>query len=152
MEFELAIFIERAPDEVFRFLRDLYQLPFHEHPVVPVYEKLTPGPVAVGTHFREGVRTSPFTRLVILSEVTALRPEAYLAYRWRGPGMHGELVYEMVAAPGGTELAQRQTLILTGPLRLAAPFIGRAFAARLATRLAGIRAILEGRARFGETG
>ena len=42
MKFELAVLIEKTPGEVFAFFRDLYQLPFHEHPVVPVYEKTTP--------------------------------------------------------------------------------------------------------------
>jgi hypothetical protein len=60
MEFELAVWIEKAPREVYEFLQDLYKLPFHEHPTVPVYEKLTPGSVRVGTQFREVVRMPLF--------------------------------------------------------------------------------------------
>ncbi len=150
MEFVLTTSIESPPAEVFCFLRDVYLLPFDTHPVVPIYEKLTAGPVAVGTRSREVVRTSPFTGLEIFSEVIDLQPDTCLAYRWQGSGMHGELVYELSAESGSTRLVQRQTLLLAGALQLFGPFVRRAFAARLAARLAGIKALLEGRTQSGE--
>jgi hypothetical protein len=144
MEFEISAFIERAPGEVFVFLRDVYKLPRHDDPLVPVYDKVTPGPVGVGTRFREVVRMAPFYTFEILSEVTAICPGRFLAYDWKGPGMHGDLAYRIEAMPGGTRLEQRQTLIPTGLLRICAPLIGRAFSGRIAERIQEIKTILEG--------
>ncbi len=151
MEFKLAILIEKTPSEVFAFQQDLYQLPFHEHPVVPVYEKATPGPVGVGTRLREVVRVPLLSDWQILSEITAFQPESYIEYKWTGPGMQGELAYHIEPAPGGARLAQRQTLNPIGLLQILNPFIGWMFSRQIAARLEGIKAILEGRARFAET-
>ena len=150
MKFKLAILIEKTPGEVFAFLRDLYQLPFREHPVVPVYEKTTSGPVGVGTRFREIVRVPLLSEWQIVSEITAFQPESYIEYKWLGPGMRGELAYQVEPAPGGAMLVQRQTLNPMGLLKILNPFIAWIFSRQIAARLEGIKAILEGRARFAE--
>lgn len=86
----------------------------------------------------------------IVSEITAFKPESYIEYKWRGPGMQGELAYQVEPAPGGARLTQRQTLNPVGLLRILSPVIAWTFSRQLAARLEGIKAILEGRAQFAQ--
>lgn len=151
MKFNLSIEIERSPSDVFAFFRDIYKLPFHNHPIVPVYEKVTPGPVNVETGFSEVINMLPGIHLKIRSELTAFQPDRFLEYRWTGPGMHGELSYTIEPASSGTHLIQQQTLNLAGILAIFNPLMGHLFSVQIARRLESIKAILEGRARFGET-
>lgn len=148
MEFRPRRQVARPPGEVFAFFRDIDQLPWHTHPVVAAYRKITPGPAGVGTRYRETVRLFAGRTLDIVSEITAVHPDDRLEYRWAGPAMHGELTYEFRVALGGTEVLQWQTLEPHGALRLLTPLIRRAFAGRIADRLEHIAAILEGRATF----
>ena len=60
MEFEVEAVIDRSQEEVFAFFRDMHQLPSRKGSLVPVYDKITPGPVGVGTRIREVVRLLPF--------------------------------------------------------------------------------------------
>ena len=53
MHFETEAFIHRPPEDVFAFFRDMHHLPRQKDSVVPIYDKMTPGPVGVGTRFRD---------------------------------------------------------------------------------------------------
>ncbi|MBN2388243.1 MAG: SRPBCC family protein [Anaerolineales bacterium] len=143
MEFHLETHIERPVGEVFAFLRDIDQHERTDDSVVPVYAKVSPGPAAVGTRYLEMVRVLPQLCFEIRSEVTTLEPERDLAYRWTGPGMHGELAYVFEALDAGTRLYQYQTLHLHGFLRLFSPFVRRAFGGRIQERLGEIKSALE---------
>ncbi len=145
MEFRLQIEIKAPLSRVYLFFRDLYTLDFSANALVPVYEKVTPGPVGVGTRFREVVRVlPPLINFEIISQVTAVEDERCLAYDWHGPGMHGELEYTFSPTADGTRMTQRHTLVLHGPSRLFAPLVKRSFGTQIARRLEGVRQLLEG--------
>lgn len=145
MEFLLNIHIRASTSRIYTFFRDLYANNWSQNPVVPVYEKLTPGPVAVGTRFREVVRVlPPLIHFEIISTVTAIEDGRRLAYDWRGPGMHGELEYTFEPAGDGTHLTQRETLHMRGLGRLFNPLVRRSFGAQIAARLESLRRLLEG--------
>lgn len=59
MEFEAKAVIHRPLEVVFGFFRDMHQQPRRKGSIVPVYDKITLGPVGVGTRFREIVRFLP---------------------------------------------------------------------------------------------
>src|SRR5215212_6627293 len=67
------------------------QQPRRKGSVVPVYEKAIPGPVSVGTRFREVVRLLPFLKGEVISEVTGCDPPHRFDYSFVAFGnMDGE--------------------------------------------------------------
>ena len=59
MEFEFTAVIHCPPADVFALFRDIDQYNAHEGSPVPVLDKITDGPVGVGTRYREVVRMMP---------------------------------------------------------------------------------------------
>lgn len=143
MRFELSVTIARPPAAVFAFLRDKDRYPQPPGSPVLVLDKTTPGPVGVGTRYREVVRMFPFIRGEIRSEITVYEPDHILGERFEGAGMLGYLAYELTESDGGTLLVQRETLHLTGPLKIIAPLWRRMLAPRLRERLQSIKHDLE---------
>lgn len=94
--------------------------------MVPVYEKITPGPVGVGARFREVVRLLPLLRGEIISEITVYGPPNKLGYRFVAfSKMEGELTYRLESSGEGVRVIQRQTLRPRGALlELLGPLIG----------------------------
>jgi hypothetical protein len=145
MEFELSAVITRPLEEVFAFFRDIDQHAGQKGTIVPVYDKITPGPVGVGTRYREVVQVIPFATGEILTEVVGYEPRRRLAYRFVALGMAGELTYGFEAVEEGTRVVQRQSLWPGGWMRLFSPMIGAMFSRMIARRLAGIKTFLESR-------
>lgn len=143
MEFELSAVIYRPLEEVFGFFQDIDQHAGQKGTIVPVYDKITPGPVGVGTRYREVVQVLPFVTGEILTEVVGHEPGQRLAYRFVALGMDGELTYRFEAAGEGTRVVQRQSLLPSGWLRLFSPMIGALFSRMITRRLAEIKRILE---------
>ena len=144
MNFEFRAVIACPLAEVFAFFRDMDQQARQEDSVVPVYDKVTPGPTGVGTRYREVVRLLPGLTAEIRSEITAFEPERHLAYRFSGLGMDGVLNYYLEATELGTLVVQRQSLYPRGLLKLFNPLIEAAFSRAAGGRLQGIKALLEG--------
>ena len=143
MKFHLKTHINRPVEQVFAFLRDIDQHHLLDHPVVPVYAKVTPGPLRVGTEILEMVRVMPFICMEIRSQVTGLETNRSISYRWQGPGMHGELTYLFNETKSGMHLTQIQTLEMHGLGELFNPIVRKAFHQRIEARLADIKATLE---------
>lgn len=143
MYFELEAFIERAPAEVFAFLRDKDRYPQKPGSPVLALDQLTPEPPGAGTRYREVVRMLPFYRGEILSEIVRFQPPHHLAETFTGPGMRGRLEYEFIAENGGTRLVQRESLEMTGVARLIAPVVRWTLGPQLRARLDGIKAELD---------
>lgn len=144
MYFELSITINRPPPDVFAFLRDKDQYPQEEGSPVLALEKTTPGPVCVGTYYREVVQMLPFYRAEILSKITRFEPTEHLEEDFRGAGMSGHLAYQFLPDKDGTMLIQRETLQYLGLLRFCEPIIRVFLNRRLRERLVYIKAVLEG--------
>lgn len=143
MNFELSTVINRPLEDVFAFFRDIDQHAGQKGTIVPVYDKITPGPTGVGTRYREVVQILPFVTGEILTEVVGFEPLRRLAYHYVALGMAGELAYTFELVEGGTRLAQQQSLQPGGWMRLFSPLIGTAFSRMAARRLAGIQRFLE---------
>lgn len=143
MEFELTAVINRPLEEVFAFFRDVDQHAGQKGTIVPVYDKITPGPVGVGTRYREVVQVLPFVTGEILTEIVGYESGRRLAYRYVALGMAGELTYCFAAVEEGTRMVQRQSLWPGGLLRLFTPLIGAMFSRVIQRRLVGIKGYLE---------
>jgi hypothetical protein len=143
VEFEFTEWIDRPPHEVYGFLRDIEYHAGREGSVVPVYDKITAGPVGVGSRYREVVRVLPFVRWEVTSEITDLEPGQKLAYLFSGVGMRGRLVYEFATEGSGTRVTQRQVLNPQGALKLCSPLIRPLFSVAGARRLRHIKGVLE---------
>jgi hypothetical protein len=143
MYFELSIWINRPPADVFVFLRDKDKYPQEEGSPVLVLEITTPGPPCVGTCYREVVQMLSFYRGEILSEITRFEPNGYLEEDFRGAGMYGHLAYQFLMEKEGTQLIQRETLHCQGLLRVCEPVIRILLDRRLHERLEHIKADLE---------
>ncbi|MGC9395706.1 MAG: SRPBCC family protein [Anaerolineae bacterium] len=149
MEFEFTAVICCPPADVFALFRDVDQYNEHEGSPVPVLDKVTEGPVGVGTRYREVVRMIPGIRMMrgvtmtILSEVTGYEPERYLALEWRSNVMEGHLAYTFEPVAGGTRVLQKMSLNPKGLLRVFSPLIKAMFARAASRRLSEIKILLE---------
>jgi uncharacterized protein YndB with AHSA1/START domain len=143
MEFEFSAIIDRPPADVFAFFRDVDRHAGREGSVVPVYDRITPGPIGVGARYREVVKLSPFVAGEMISEITRFEPDECLEYKFSGLGMDGKLVYRFEAAGDGTRVLQRQYLWPRGVLRFLRPVIKVAFSLAAGRRLASIKRLLE---------
>ena len=151
MDFEFTAVIQRAPADVFALFRDVDQYDDHEGSPVPVLDKITDGPVCVGTRYREVVIMIPFIKalhfvtMTILSEITDYEPERRLALWWRSGVMEGRLAYTFEPVDGGTFVVQQMSLYPRGVLCLFSPLIQAMFSRAAGRRLEGIKVLLEAR-------
>jgi carbon monoxide dehydrogenase subunit G len=143
MEFRLSLVVDRPVAEVFAFLEDMRKHPQEERSQVILVEKLTPGPVGVGTRFRELVQTLPLVRVEMFSEVTEHDRNERIEIAWHGGGMEGVLTYRFEPHNDGTGLSLHETVTAKGLARLAEPVIRRTFERMLVNRLQGIKRLLE---------
>jgi len=143
MDFNLSICIRRLPMEVFIFLRDKDKYPQDPSSPVVILEQTTPGPVGVGTRYREVIQMLPFVRGEILSVITHFEPGKRLEEDFEGAGMIGHLAYEFSPEDGGTRLIQRELVRTRGFTRLLEPFMKRMLSRQLWKRLETIKAVLE---------
>jgi hypothetical protein len=74
MEFNLSIFIVCPPADVFAFLHNKDQHAVKPGSPVLILEKIMPGPVGVGTRYREVVQMLPGVRGEILSVIIRFEP------------------------------------------------------------------------------
>ena len=145
MEFSLSIAVDRPVADVFAFLEDMRNHPQEEGSQVILVEKLTPGPIGVGTQFREMVQTLPFVQAEMISEVTQHDRNERIEIAWQGGGMEGVLTYRFESQNGGTGLSLHETVTPIGLMRWAKPVIRRSFERMLGSRLHGIKRVLESR-------
>jgi hypothetical protein len=143
MEFEFVVIIERPVRDVFGFFRDIDHHAGKPKTVVPVYDMITPGPVGLGTRYREVVQMAPFIRWEVISEIISYQPEHCLGYRFSGLGLDGELEYSIEQVASGTQVVQQQSLEPQGILRLFNPIIRWMFSKIAGKRLETIKTILE---------
>ena len=94
MRFRFVQTIEAPVERVFAFLRDIDRVAGEPGTVVPVYDKVTPGPAGVGTRYREVIRLLPGLEAEMMSELVRFEPPRFLGYRFRGLGLSGELVVQ----------------------------------------------------------
>ena len=140
IRFENTIDIERSPADVFTYLADL------EHAsdwnwAITSSEKRTPGPVRVGTQFRQ-TRSVPQPGVEVI-EIVGLEPGRRIEVAGRLGPFAARLSYELTATVAGTRLANRVELeppVPLGPLR---GVLGGRIRASVAENLDVLRRLLE---------
>jgi hypothetical protein len=143
MQFVFKTVIKRSRKDVFVFFRDVDRHAGRKDSIVPVLDKITPGPVRLGTRYYEVVRIMPFVAGKVFTEILGLVPDQRLTYRYVALGMKGELTYQFNVTSEGTEVEQHQSLVPGGMLKLFAPIIGAMFSRMATRRLSGIKHLLE---------
>lgn len=144
MEFDLAVTIRRPPPVVFALLLDVGDYGDHTpSSLVPVMEKVPPGPTRPGTRWHEVVRLGPGLRMTIWSEVTEIDPDRRLVERFWASWMRGLLTYTLEPVADGTCLSLLKSLVPTGPLRVLDGPIARMLGPKELWRLESIRDLLE---------
>lgn len=145
MKFERNITIHCKPEEAFVFLRDKDQYPQEPESPVLSLEKTTPGPVEIGTGYREVVQMFPLVKGEIRSTIQRYEPPRFLEESFEGTGMYGYLAYEFIPVVEGTRLIQRETIQFHGLFGLFSPLMGHMLLKAVESRLEGIKTILENR-------
>ncbi len=143
LNFDFMVDIKRPVADVFAFFRDIERHAGQPGTVVPVYDKITPGPAGIGTRYREVVQIAPLIRGEIITVVTGYEENRRLVYLFSGMGMDGELTYSFESTRLGTRVTQKQVLRPGGFLRLLAPLIQITFYRMAGRRLNEIRDLLE---------
>ncbi len=141
--FRGSIDIKKRPEAVFDLLANVHLVKQAEDSPVLALEMTTPGPVGLGTRYREVVQMLPFVKGEMLSEITAFGPPRVLEMEWTGPAMTGRDRYELAEIPDGTQLVHQKWTSGRGLLRLMEPFMRQALIPRLEERLVAIKRGLE---------
>jgi Polyketide cyclase / dehydrase and lipid transport len=116
ISFENTVDIAREPVDVYAYLADLEHTPEWNWAIAST-TKVTPGPVAVGTRYRQ-LRTAP-RRAVETIEITGLSESRRIEVAGRLGPFDARLSYQLADVPSGTRLTNRVELdapIPLGPL------------------------------------
>lgn len=145
---EGEILIERSVEEVFDFVADQRNEP-RFNPRMLSAEKITPGPVAVGTQFRAETTTMGRTAEMTI-ELTAYERPTRLASSTHLSTMEivGTLTFDPV--PQGTRLRWSWALGLRGAMKLMTPIIVRIGQRQERTIWTNLKHLLEGHQRSGD--
>jgi len=134
----IDIGVDRA--RAFAYLEDIEHTPEWNWAIASS-QKLTPGPVEVGTRFRLE-RTAP-QRAVEELEVTALQPGERLEVAGRLGPFDARLSYVLSDVPSGTRIVNRVELDPTVPLGLLGGLIGSRIRGAVADNLTALKGVLE---------
>ena len=136
------ILIERPVEEVFDYVADQRNEPIY-NPQMLQSEKITDGPIGVGTRFR-AVAKSGRRPVEMLIEVTEFQRPRRLGSRttMSSVGVDGELTFEPVA--GATRMSWSWKVSPRGSLRLLGPLVARLGRRQEQTIWAGLKAQLKG--------
>ena len=144
MEFDLSIEVHRPPPVVFAMFLDIGDYGDRSpEAIVPVMEKIPPGPTRPGTVWHEVIRLGPGMRMAVWSEVTLIQPDRRLEERFWASWMRGTLEYTLEPASDGTLLRLRKSLTPKGILRILDRPIAAMLRPREVWRLEAIRDLLE---------
>ncbi|HEX2503703.1 MAG TPA: SRPBCC family protein [Miltoncostaeaceae bacterium] len=135
--------IGRPVDEVFEVVADARNEPRY-NPRMRRAEKLSPGPIAVGTRFRSEL-VAMGRPVEAITEITGYDPPRRLASTSRLPTMEvwGSLTFDLI--PGGTRLRWSWDLRPRGALKLMGPALGPVGRRREREVWEGLKRLLEAR-------
>jgi len=136
-----TVLIRRPPAAVFAVVSDLEHAT-HWVPGLVALEKLTPGPVAVGTQYRQRIHLAGRDVEGVLV-ISALEPERVFAHTSRaGPAkLFGH--FELTPEDGGTRVAHHHEIRLSGLARAMAPLVASKAEHNTAQALENLRQLLE---------
>lgn len=140
MHFDLKITINRPIDEVFRYAADVEHVPSWAKPAL-TREKLTEGPVSVGTRYR-AVDQMPGRRLEFIEEVTVYEPNERASFALGEP-INGEIDARFQPLEDGTSVNFSVALKPTGLMGLLDPVLARPMRRMFEKDLANLKATIE---------
>ncbi|MFQ5968501.1 MAG: SRPBCC family protein [Acidimicrobiia bacterium] len=120
MEFDTEFVIRQPVEKVFGHFADIEGRPNWVTPAVE-REKLTEGPVGVGTKYRS-VDRLPGRRIEFSQEVTAYVPNELVSEAWTGP-LAGRSETRFAPQDGATRLTLHMEVAPSGMFKVLAPII-----------------------------
>jgi hypothetical protein len=136
---EAEVDIKRSPEDVFDYCSDHRHEP-EWNPMMKRIDKLTGGPVGVGTRYAtEFVKGPP-----MVIECTRYERPATWSLTGSSSALKAGFGGRVLPAPGGAHLVMRMEIELRGLLKLAAPLLRRHEQPMFERDLANIKARLEG--------
>jgi Polyketide cyclase / dehydrase and lipid transport len=138
--FENTLTIQRPVEDVFAYLAAFENVPKWNYAIVET-AKVTPGPVGVGTAYRQ-VRSIPRTSEEEF-EVTVFEPPARLEIQGRIGPFRATIGYLLEPTDGGTRLRNPVELVSSGLLSPAAPLASGRVKQAVAANLETLRQLLE---------
>jgi uncharacterized protein YndB with AHSA1/START domain len=138
---ETSILIDRQVEDVYAYVTDVDKMTQWRGGVVEV-EKVTDGPVGVGTRIR-AVGKRPGGRSSMDVEVTEVEPSARFAYRGEAGPLSTINTYTFESDAYGTKVTHTDEVELRGMLRLIEPLLGRMLRRQFEADLASLKAHLE---------
>jgi uncharacterized protein YndB with AHSA1/START domain len=140
--FDNTVTITRPAGEVFAFLADFQNVPRWNYAIEQT-RKLSPGPVGVGTAYRQ-TRTIP-RRTEEGFEVTDFEPPSRLAIHGQIGPFQATAAYLLEPVAGGTRLTNHVELEPSSALlRLVGPLAVPSVKAAVARNLTALKGLLEG--------
>jgi hypothetical protein len=140
LQFSNEVTIRRSVPDVFEFVADFTHLPMWNYAIRST-TKLTPGPVALGSSFRQ-VRSVPTEREEEF-EVSVWEPDRLVAITGVFGPFGGTIAYELEPAGAGTALVNHVHLAPRGLVGIAAGVAGSRVKAAMAENLQELRRGLE---------
>lgn len=138
--FTNTIAIERPVNEVFDHLSDLTRIPEWNWAITST-EKLEPGPVALGSKYRQ-VRHTPSHQVEFL-EITAFQPGRLLTIHGTLGPFPARVTYALAVDGRSTRVVNTVELEPPGPLMAAAPLLRAKVSRSVAENLATLKQLLE---------
>jgi dehydrogenase/reductase SDR family protein 12 len=139
---EQELEVSRSLDETFAFVGDFANTKRWD-PGVAQAEKVTDGPIGVGTRYRLRVLFNG-RELPMTYEVTAWDPPNHVVLKGEGSTVRATDEIRFEAIGTGTRISYRADVRLRGPLALAEPLFRRRFEETGKKAMAGMKAALEG--------
>lgn len=136
-----SIRIARPQQQVFAYLTDLTRIPQWQAEVV-TSEVLTPGPVQVGTRFKETVKMGPW-RALTECQVTELEPASLMAVSARSQQIHYQGRFRIEPAAGGSLVSIDGSAELQGSWKLLKPMMSSEFRKGIKAELEALKRELE---------
>jgi len=143
IRFENTIDIELQTDRVYAYIADLGHTPEWNRAITSS-EKVTPGPIGIGTQYRQS-RSVPRPAVEVI-EITGLEQGRRVEVAGTLGPFRARLSYEFVATPIGTRLTNRVELEPPVPLGPFGDLLGGRVRTSVAENLQVLKRLLERRA------
>lgn len=140
MHFDLEITVNRPVDEVFRYAADIEHVPEWAKPA-RTREKLTEGPIGVGTRYR-AVDQMPGRRIEFIEEVTIYEPNRRAAFSLGEP-INGQIDARFQPVEDNTKVDFSVALNPTGLMGLLEPVMAKPMRRMFEKDLANLKAAVE---------
>jgi hypothetical protein len=141
ISFANTVEIAQNVDRVYAYIADLEHTPEWNWAITSS-EKITPGPVAIGTQYRQ-TRSVPRPAVEVV-EITGLEEGRRVDVAGSLGSFAARLSYELVASPTGTRLTNSVELDPPIPLGPFADMLGSRVRASVAENLNVLKQLLEG--------